>query len=71
MDGSYHWLLTSACDDKKEILLEDLLDEVMRFVPIDAILLDKGFDSAKVIYMLKKNGIGKSSDRWGIRSFIE
>lgn len=43
--------------DKKEILLEDLLTEVMHFVPIDAILLDRGFDSAKVIHMLKNIGL--------------
>lgn len=41
-------------DYKKEILLEDLLDEVMRFIPIDVVLLDRGFDSAKVIYLLKR-----------------
>lgn len=40
--------------DRKEIILEYLLTKVMYLVPIDAILLDRGFDSAKVIRMLKR-----------------
>jgi len=39
--------------DKKQAILEKLLIEAMRLLPIDAILLDRGFNSAKVISLLK------------------
>lgn len=43
--------------DKPETVLEDLLAIAMNMAPIDAILLDRGFNSAKVIKTLQRKGI--------------
>lgn len=67
--GSYHYLVISIVlngtrmiigalplrkTDKKEEILEKILSEVMQLISIDAILLDRGFDSGRVIWTLKK-----------------
>ena len=58
--------------DKIEKILEKLLSEVKPFIPIDAILLDRGFDSARVIDMLQRLKLGylilwkKYDWHWGI-----
>jgi len=44
--------------DKVEMVLEKLLSEVKSYIPIAAILLDRGFNSARVIRMLKQLKLG-------------
>jgi len=44
--------------DKVEVILEKLLSEVKPYIPIAAILLDRGFSSARVIRMLKQLKLG-------------
>ena len=44
--------------DKTEVVLEKLLSEVKPFISIDAILLDRGFNSSRVIHVLKRLKLG-------------
>lgn len=46
-------ILPLRVGDRKVLILKKLLNEAMRFVPIDVVLLDRGFNSAKVIHLLK------------------
>ena len=40
--------------DRKEVLLEELLTRVLPHIPVDVVLLDRGFNSARVIRLLQR-----------------
>jgi len=47
-------ILPLKVGDKREAIMEKLLNEIKGYMPIDTVLLDRGFNSSRVIILLKK-----------------